>query len=200
MVLAASTHRSQIPAMAPESVHHHLFDSALGRCGVAWRGDSLVVVQLPEQDAAATERRLAAKSKSTGAADPPAPIATLVGDIRRYLAGERINFSGAAVDLAACDDFRRNIYMALRQVAFGHTTTYSDLARAVGAGDWESVKNVGEAMGRNPAPLVIPCHRCLAAGGKLGGFSAYGGLSTKRKLLALEGVHLDGGTPRLPGL
>jgi methylated-DNA-[protein]-cysteine S-methyltransferase len=55
-------------------------------------------------------------------------------------------------------------------------------------------------MGRNPVPVVIPCHRCLAAGGKLGGFSAYGGASTKRRLLALEGVHLDRGEPRLPGL
>ena len=65
--------------------------------------------------------------------------------------------------------------------------------------DWEGARDVGEAMGRNPVPVVIPCHRVLAAGGKLGGFSAHGGAKTKAKLLALEGVHLDGG-PRLPGL
>lgn len=191
---------SQIPVMATESVHHHLFDTTLGRCGVAWSTRGLAAVQLPEKDAAATERRLAAKSGSAGAADPPPAIAALIGDIRRYLAGERIDFVAVPVDLAVCDEFRRKVYGALRQVTFGSTTTYGDLARAAGTADWERVKDVGEAMGRNPAPIVIPCHRCLAAGGKLGGFSAYGGTVTKQKLLALEGVHLDAGAPRLPGL
>lgn len=186
--------------MASESVHHHLFDTALGRCGVAWGARGLAGVQLPEKDLASTERRLAAKCKSVGAAKPPPAIAELIGDIRRYLAGERVDFSVVPVDLEACDEFRRKVYGALRGVGFGRTTTYGDLARAAGATDWERVRDVGDAMGRNPAPLVIPCHRCLAAGGKLGGFSAYGGTSTKRRLLALEGVHLDSGEPRLPGL
>ena len=74
------------------------------------------------------------------------------------------------------------------------------LARQLGSTDWEGARDVGEAMGRNPVPVVIPCHRVLAAGGKLGGFSAPGGAATKAKLLALEGVHLDGDAPRLPGL
>jgi methylated-DNA-[protein]-cysteine S-methyltransferase len=186
--------------MPSDTVHHHLFETALGRCGIAWSGRVLAAVQLPEKDPGATERRLVAKSASTGAADPPPAIAKLVGDVQRYLAGECVDFSAVPVDLKACDEFRRKIYLELRQVGFGRTTTYGDLARAAGAADWESVREVGEAMGRNPAPLVIPCHRCLAAGGKLGGFSAYGGASTKRKLLALEGVHFDGDAPRLPGL
>jgi methylated-DNA-[protein]-cysteine S-methyltransferase len=200
MALAMQTSTPQILVVASESIHHHLFDTAIGRCGVAWSARGLAGVQLPEKDPAATERRLAAKSNSTGRAEPPPAINALIGDIKRYLAGERVDFSAVPVDLETCDEFRRKVYGALRQVGFGSTTTYGDLARAAGAADWESVREVGEAMGRNPAPLVIPCHRCLAAGRKLGGFSAYGGAATKRKLLALEGVQLDGGAPRLPGL
>jgi methylated-DNA-[protein]-cysteine S-methyltransferase len=186
--------------MASDTVHHQLFDSAFGRCGVAWSARGLAGVQLPEKDAAATERRLAAKCRSAGPAQPPTAIVKLIDDVKRYLAGDRVDFSAVPVDFEACDEFRRKIYLALQQVGFGRTTTYGDLARAAGGADWESVREVGEAMGTNPAPLVIPCHRCLAAGGKLGGFSAYGGASTKRKLLALEGVHFDGDAPRLPGL
>jgi methylated-DNA-[protein]-cysteine S-methyltransferase len=186
--------------MPLDRVHHHLFDTSFGRCGVAWSAGGLVAVQLPEQDQAATERRLAAKSRSVGASEPPPAIAKLIDDIRRYLAGERVDFSAVPVDLDACDEFRRKVYGALRQVSFGRTVTYGDLARSAGSEGWEGARDVGDAMGRNPVPIVIPCHRCLAAGGKLGGFSAHGGIATKRRLLALEGVHADDGGPRLPGL
>ena len=181
------------------SVHHHIFDTAIGPCGVAWNARGLVGVQLPEKDRAATERRLAAKAASAGAAEPPPSVATVVADIKRYLAGEPVDFSAVAVDLAGLDPFRRKLYETMRSLAWGQTTTYGELAQQLGATDWEGAREVGEAMGRNPVPVVIPCHRVLAAGGKLGGFSAHGGAKTKAKLLALEGVHLDGG-PRLPGL
>jgi methylated-DNA-[protein]-cysteine S-methyltransferase len=192
----------QALAMSTEvsTTHHHVFDTAIGPCGVAWNARGLTGVQLPETNAAATEKRLAAKVASVGAAEPPAWVAALIADIRRYLAGERVDFSAVAVDLAGVDDFRRRLYEVLREVTFGRTTTYGDLAKALGSTDWEGARDVGEAMGRNPMPLVVPCHRVLAAGGKLGGFSAYGGTMTKQKLLALEGVHLGGGAPRLPGL
>jgi methylated-DNA-[protein]-cysteine S-methyltransferase len=180
--------------------HHHLFETALGLCGVAWNARGLTGVQLPEKDRAATARRLAAKSGSGGEAVPPPWVEALADSIRQYLAGEKIDFASISVDLEGVDDYRRKIYAALRDVPFGHTTTYGELARVIGEADWEGARNVGDAMGRNPIPIVIPCHRVLAAGGKLGGFSAYGGTATKQKLLALEGVHLDGGSPRLPGL
>lgn len=180
--------------------HHHLFDAAIGLCGVAWNDRGLAAVQLPEKDRATTARRLAAKSGSRGEATPPPAVAVVIDDIRKYLAGEHVDFSQIAVDLDGIDDFRRKIYAALRGIGFGRTTTYSELARAIGIADWEGARDVGEAMGRNPIPIVIPCHRVLAAGGRLGGFSAYGGTATKKKLLALEGVNLDSGPPRLPGL
>jgi methylated-DNA-[protein]-cysteine S-methyltransferase len=182
------------------SVRHHVFDTAIGPCGVAWNARGLIGVQLPEANRAATERRLAARTASAGAAEPVPWVATLIADIGRYLAGEPVDFVKVAVDLSGLDPFRRRLYEAMRAVAWGRTTTYGELARQLGSTDWESAREVGEAMGRNPVPVVIPCHRVLAAGGKLGGFSAHGGASTKAKLLALEGVHLDGGTPRLPGL
>jgi methylated-DNA-[protein]-cysteine S-methyltransferase len=180
------------------SVHHHIFDTAIGPCGVAWNARGLTGVQLPEKDRDATERRLAAKAASAAAAAPPPSVATVVADIQRYLAGEPVDFSAVAVDLDSLDPFRQKLYATMRSLAWGETTTYGELAKKLGSTDWEGARDVGEAMGRNPVPVVIPCHRVLAAGGKLGGFSAHGGAKTKAKLLALEGVHLDGG-PRLPG-
>jgi methylated-DNA-[protein]-cysteine S-methyltransferase len=182
------------------AVHHHVFPTTLGACGVAWSERGLAALQLPEADREATERRLAARSASAGPADPPHMVATLIADVQHYLAGDRIDFSGAAVDLDGVEPVRCSIYQALRAIGYGHTATYGELAHAAGLAGAEAARDVGVAMARNPVPLVIPCHRVLAAGGKLGGFSAYGGALTKEKLLALEGVHFDGGAPRLPGL
>jgi methylated-DNA-[protein]-cysteine S-methyltransferase len=179
--------------------HHCLFDTALGVCGVAWNSRGLAGVQLPEKDRAATEQRLVKKSGSAGAADPPAWVTALIANIRNYLAGAKVDFSAVDVDLDGLDDFRRRLYLELRRIGFGRTTTYGDLAKTLGLSGWEGARDVGEAMGRNPMPVVIPCHRVLAAGNRLGGFSAHGGTTTKKKLLALEGVHFDGGSPRLPG-
>jgi methylated-DNA-[protein]-cysteine S-methyltransferase len=192
--------------MTTDIAHHHLFDCAIGLCGVAWNARGLVGVQLPEKDRATTERRLAAKSHSA-AGEPPAWVAALIADIQKYCAGGKIDFSHVAVDLGGMDDFSRRIYTALRGVGFGSTVTYGDLAKELGLEGWEGARDIGAAMGHNRVPIVIPCHRVLAAGNKPGGFSAYGGATTKQKLLALEGVSLDKpakekeqGPPRLPGL
>jgi methylated-DNA-[protein]-cysteine S-methyltransferase len=186
--------------MSAQTAQHQLFDSAIGECGVAWSSRGLVGVQLPEKDRGATELRLAVKCHSIHADDAPPWIQSVISDIQRYLAGQKVDFSAITVDLDGIDDFRQKLYEALREVGFGRTTTYGDLAKKLGSTDWEGARDVGEAMGRNPMPIVIPCHRVLAAGGKLGGFSAYGGPSTKQKLLALEGIQLGNGLPRLPGL
>jgi methylated-DNA-[protein]-cysteine S-methyltransferase len=128
-----------------------------------------------------------------------------VADIRRYLAGERVDFAAVAVDLESLEPFQQKLYAALRAVPFGATTTYGELAKTLGLPGWEGARDVGAAMGQNPVPIVIPCHRVLAAGGRLGGFSAPGGSATKARLLALEGVKLSAAPaaaaiPRLPGL
>jgi len=180
--------------------HHQLFDTAIGECGVAWNMRGLIGVQLPEKDRGATELRLAVKCHSTNAAEVPPWIQSLIVSIQRYLAGQPVDFSSIAVDLDGIDGFRQRLYAALRTVGFGRTTTYGELAKQLDLAGWEGARDVGEAMGKNPMPIVIPCHRVLAAGNKIGGFSAYGGTTTKQKLLALEGVDLNPGPPRLPGL
>ena len=120
---------------------------------------------------------------------PPPPIAEAVDAAKRYFAGEKVEFSDITLDLAGLDDFTCEIYAAARRIGYGETTTYAGLAKAIGRENWEAARDVGQAMAKNPVPLIIPCHRVLAAGGKIGGFSAPGGAETKAKMLALEGVH-----------
>ena len=120
---------------------------------------------------------------------PPKDIAAVIEAAKRYFAGEETDFSRVQVDLAGQDAFFAQIYDALRRVGWGGTTTYGALAKEVGAGR-ERARDVGEAKAKNPMPLIIPCHRVLAAGGKLGGFSAPGGSNTKARMLELEGVRL----------
>jgi methylated-DNA-[protein]-cysteine S-methyltransferase len=182
--------------MHTASVHYALFDTAAGVCGVAWSERGLTHAELPGSSRGSTKARIRRRSGGI-AADPPPKIAELIADIQRYFAGEEVDFSHVSVDLSALSDFHQKLYQALRGVGWGRTTTYGDLARTLGCLD---TRDVGQAMGKNPVPVVIPCHRVLAAGGKTGGFSAPGGVLTKEKLLALEGVYLNGGTPRLPGL
>jgi methylated-DNA-[protein]-cysteine S-methyltransferase len=178
--------------------HYCLLETELGVCGIAWTGQGLSRLQLPEADRAATERRLQKRAPATRCDALPAKIAAVVAQVRRYAAGEKLEFTDVDLELAETSAFHCRIYEALRRVGWGHTSTYGALAREVGAPD--AARAVGQAMGRNPIPLIIPCHRVLASGDKVGGFSAFGGAITKQRLLALEGVHLGSGTPLLPGL
>lgn len=179
-------------------MHYCLFDTAIGAVGVAWSADGITRLQLPEAGRAATERRLRGRSANTAESQPPPQVARAIDAVQKYMAGGRIDFSGIELDLAGVGPFHRSIYEALCRVGWGETTTYGALARQ--AGDPDAARAVGQAMGRNPVPVIIPCHRVLASGGKPGGFSAFGGVVTKQRLLELEGVHLDGGAPLLPGL
>jgi len=174
-----------------------VFETALGFVGIAWSATGLTRLSLFQRDRAAVERRL----ERLGVAGPgtaekaaPAWVAALVGDIKAYADGKEIDFTGVPVDLAGVDDFRLAIYAAARRLAYGETTTYGELANRAGHGGLP--RETGQALGANPVPLVIPCHRILAAGGKIGGFSAPGGSTTKEKMLALEGVRT--GPPPAP--
>jgi methylated-DNA-[protein]-cysteine S-methyltransferase len=171
--------------------HYHLFATSLGHCGIAWGDNGITRFRLPDSDRNAAERHIGAKSKPE---EPPPHIAAVIAQARRYFAGEAVDFSDTELDLASIDPFRRSIYDTLRKVRFGETVTYGELARRAGAPG--AAQDVGIAMARNPAPLIIPCHRVLAAGGKLGGFSAPGHTEAKERMLALEGVYIDN-QPRL---
>jgi len=180
---------------AEPRLHYCVFDTAMGACGAAWSAHGLARLRLPEADRAATERRLRRTAAQRG--DPPPAIAEVIADVRRYLAGERVDFSAVTVDFADVSPLHRRIYQAARAVGWGETVSYGELAARAGvAGE---AQEVGQAMAHNPVVIVVPCHRVLAAGRKLGGFSAYGGTFTKGRLLELEGVWLGDDAPRLPG-
>ena len=167
----------------------HLFETALGWVAIVWNERGVRQFFLPERDRAAMQKKLAAKA--AGAAlvpSPPPAIAEIIGRVRRYCGGEAVEFSDVAVDFDGVDAFRRVIYDAARQLKFGETATYGELA--VRSGHPGLARETGQALGANPTPLIIPCHRILAAGGKIGGFSAPGGSATKHKMLALEGVRV----------
>ena len=176
------------------SAGHLAFETRLGFVGIAWSNAGLTRLCLFQRDRAAVERRLQRLESAGGDGNIPDWIVALVGDIRAYAEGAEIDFSAVPVDLAGIDDFRLAIYGAARKVAFGETTTYGELAKRSGHAGLP--RETGQALGSNPVPLVIPCHRILAAGGKIGGFSAPGGSTTKEKMLALEGVRV--GPPPAP--
>jgi methylated-DNA-[protein]-cysteine S-methyltransferase len=169
--------------------HYALFDTAAGFCGLAWSDDGVVRFQLPGQSRDETERLLKRRTPDMQPGTPTTEIAATIAAVKRYFSGEAVDFTDVPVDLSGQDDFFKSIYTALRQVGWGQTTTYGALAKQLGAGP-EAARDVGVAMGRNPVALIIPCHRCLAAGGRLGGFSAPGGSVTKLKMLELEGINL----------
>lgn len=168
---------------------YFLFDTAAGCCGLAWNDTGISRLQLPAPSTEETRRRLLRRMPDAEPAAPPAAIAATVAAIIRYFAGERTDFSDVILDLDDQSDFFRQIYAATRRVGWGETTTYGTLARDLGGGP-ESARDVGQAMAQNPVALIIPCHRVLAAGGRMGGFSAPGGTESKARMLELEGVRL----------
>lgn len=185
------------PNLMTVPVAYTIVDTAIGPVGVAWSEHGICRVALPERDRARMETRFSARLGGAPAGEPPAPVAAAIELIKRYADGEPIDFSDVPVDLDGADLFRRAIYAAARKLGFGVTTTYGGLADA--AGHPGKARETGEALGRNPVPLIVPCHRIHAAGGKIGGFSAPGGSSTKERLLALEGVRLGPPPPAQQG-
>lgn len=174
----------------PAGLLYHLFETRIGWIGIAWSETGLARLQLPERDRAATLRRLLATMPVRGEAAETLPpeIAQVVAMLTRYAAGEAVDLSDIRVDLAGIDDFRLAIYDAARGLGFGEVVTYGELAAR--AGHPGMARETGQALGTNPVPLLVPCHRILAAGGRIGGFSAPGGSATKLKLLEMEGVHV----------
>jgi methylated-DNA-[protein]-cysteine S-methyltransferase len=149
---------------------------------------------LPTSTAAATERSLRRRIIDAEPATPPAEVLAVIEAAKRYFAGEQVDFSSVSLDLGEQDEFFRKIYAAARRVSWGQTTTYGSLAKELGGGP-EAARDVGQAMAKNPVPLIIPCHRVLAAGGKLGGFSAPGGSATKQRMLEMEGRRTESPKP-----
>lgn len=174
---------------AARSVEYALFDSPIGRCGIAWSGDTIAGTQLPEQRVADTRRRLEDRFEGAKESTPPPAIRDAIDRMVASLRGEADDLLDIPVDLGALPRFQRKVFEVVRTIPAGETLSYGDVAAAVGSPG--AARAVGQALGRNPYPIVIPCHRVLAAGGRLGGFTAQGGVSVKATMLAAEGV-----TPR----
>jgi methylated-DNA-[protein]-cysteine S-methyltransferase len=148
-------------------------------------------VQLPEGDAARTRTRMRRRFPSARESSPPAQVQHAIDSVVALIAGAAIDFSGVALDMERVPAFHRRVYEVARTISCGATLTYGDIAKRLGVP--AEAREVGEALGRNPFPIIVPCHRVLAAGGKLGGFSARGGVATKRRLLAIEGARATAG-------
>ncbi len=163
-----------------------LFDTAIGACGVAWSDCGITGAWLPEASAAALRRRVSLRLPAAREAVPPAEIQRAIDGIVALLSGTPGDLSAAPLDLDGVPEFHRRVYELARQIPPGQTLTYGEIAKRLG--DLSQARAVGQALGANPIPILVPCHRVLAANGRTGGFSAPGGVATKLRLLEIEGA------------
>ncbi len=169
-----------------------LFDTPIGACGVVWGEAGIAGVQLPEGSAARTRARIARRFPDAREGKPPADVRRAVDAMSAVLRGRATDLSAIALDMAGVPAFHRRVYEAARAIPPGNTLAYGELAARIGAPG--AARAVGQALGRNPFPILVPCHRVLAAGGKTGGFTADGGVATKLRMLALEAGRDAAGT------
>lgn len=174
-----------------------VFETPIGTCGIAWGDHGVVGVQLPEADADRARARLGRQFPSAREqALPPPAIQDVVERIDALLRGEPADLSGVPLDMRQVPPFAWRVYAVARTIPPGETLSYGQLAARLG--DPRLAREVGQALARNPFPIVIPCHRVLAAGGKLGGFSARGGVATKQRLLEIERANVSWQLPLVP--
>lgn len=166
---------------------HRVFETAYGFAAIGWHGSRVSSFRLPSKTAAEAERSLLRRLPASKSAEPPEFIRAVITDTQRYFDGARVDFSAVPIDLGPQDPLFDRIYAFVRALPYGETTTYGAVAKALGE-EPQVARVVGEAMSRNPVPLIVPCHRVTAANGKIGGFSAPGGAQAKAHMLALEGV------------
>lgn len=161
-----------------------LFSTEIGACGIAWRGDALTGVQLPETDEARTRARMARQCPGVEEREPPAWVHEIVLRIQHLLQGAHDELSDVPLDMSNIPPFHQRVYAITRAIPPGATRTYGDIARELG--EPGAARAVGQALGHNPFAPVVPCHRVLAAHNAGGGFSAEGGVATKLRMLQIE--------------
>ncbi len=167
-------------------IEYTVFDTSIGRSAIAWGEAGIVAVQLPATSESRTRARIMRIFPEAREASPPAAVRRAIAGIVALLSGEPTDLSDLALDSARVPDFHRRVYEVARGIPAGQTLTYGEIAERLG--DRSVAREVGQALGENPFPIIVPCHRVLAANGKLGGFSAPGGTATKLKLLRIEGA------------
>lgn len=171
-----------------------LFDTAIGRCGIAWGAAGISGLLLPGADDAATLARLRRRFPDAEPGVPNAAVREAIDAITALLRGEAIDLNPIRLDERGVPPFHRRVYAAARTIPPGRTRSYGEIAHQLG--DPNAAREVGQALGANPFAIIVPCHRVLAAGGRAGGFSAPGGVDTKRRLLAIEHARI-GNEPSL---
>ncbi len=178
--------RGGVGAYIRDMSNFAVFETAIGWAGIAWAEQGLIGAHLPERDPGVVRKSFARRfPEATEAALPP-ELAPVMESIRALMQREKADLSTAPLDLARVPEFNAKVYEIARRIPPGETLTYGDIAKQLG--DRLLARDVGAALGKNPWPIVVPCHRVTAAGGKLGGFSARGGAMTKLKLLEIEGA------------
>jgi methylated-DNA-[protein]-cysteine S-methyltransferase len=169
-------------------IAYTLFDTAIGSCAIAWNDRGVVAFQLPDGSNSTTQNSLTSRVREAVQAEPPPATQRVIDAVTALLRGERTDLAFVPLDMEGLPDFHRRVYDVARTIPPGATMTYGEIAARIG--DPGSARAVGQALGRNPIPVIVPCHRVLAAGGRRGGFSAPGGTTTKLNLLAIEGAQL----------
>lgn len=170
-----------------ESVGFAVFPTALGECGIAWGPGGITGVHLPEESGDAVRAVLASAQEGAFEAAPPREVQDVIDRIAALLDGRsRDDLTDVRLDLSGLSGFLQRTYAITRTIAPGHTMTYGQIAERLGSPGL--ARAVGRAMGANPCPIIVPCHRVLGADGSIGGFSAHGGALTKRRMLLAEGV------------
>jgi methylated-DNA-[protein]-cysteine S-methyltransferase len=160
------------------------FETPVGLCGLAWSGRGVTMLQLPEATPAETRLRVKRRANAPIERAPPENIVGVVERIVALLHGTLVDLTQIALDMDRIGEFERRVYEVTRFIPCGETRTYGEIARAIG--EPNGARGVGQALGRNPYALIVPCHRVIAAGGKTGGFSAGGGVATKLRILEIE--------------
>jgi methylated-DNA-[protein]-cysteine S-methyltransferase len=176
--------------MSSMSDSYALFETPIGECGIAWADRGIVGVQLPEATPRETRARLLRGRPNAREEQPPPPVLAAVVAITALLRGESSDFSGIDLDMRGVPAFHARVFEIARAIKVGETRTYGSIATQLG--DPSAARAVGQALGRNPFPIIVPCHRVLAARGKVGGFSGSGGNATKLRMLAIEGAQFRG--------
>ena len=170
-----------------------LFETPIGICGIAWSPRGIAGLQLPEATPEATRARLRRRWPDAIESEPPPGVGRAIERVLVLLKGEKADLADIPLDLEAAPEFHRKVYEVARTIPPGRTMTYGEIARRLGV-PHES-REVGQALGRNPIAIIVPCHRVLGADGKMGGFSATGGVSTKRRMLEIERAPAVGAGP-----
>ncbi len=172
------------------------FETAIGWTGLAWGAKGLVAVHLPEPSPEGARQSFLRRFPDAVEATPPDYVSHAIAGIRELLEGRPVDLLDVPIDIARVPEFNARVYEIARAIPPGDTLTYGEIA--VKLGDKLLARDVGAALGQNPWPIVVPCHRVTAAGGKLGGFSARGGVNTKVKLLTIEGAKVLESAPTPP--